>query len=153
MKLRYIAILGLLVFTFSALAQGTTSAISEYNLKNKLALEGYDPVSYFDGKPLKGKAEIKFESNGVIYWFNNYANLSKFKENPSRYEPVYGGWCAFAMGDTGEKVKIDPETFKVIDNQLYLFYNFWGTNTLKEWNKNEKALKLKADQNWKKIIR
>ncbi|NOS94183.1 MAG: YHS domain protein, partial [Cyclobacteriaceae bacterium] len=49
-------------------------------------------------------------------------------------------------------VKIDPETFKILDGILYLFYNFWGTNTLKDWNKNEKPLKTKGDQNWKKIL-
>jgi len=28
------------------------------------------------------------------------------------------------MGELGEKVRIDPETFKIIDGKLYLFYNF-----------------------------
>ncbi|MFM8742594.1 MAG: YHS domain-containing (seleno)protein, partial [Cytophagales bacterium] len=86
------------------------------------------------------------------YLFTNGANREKFKSNPEKYEPAYGGWCAYAMGETGEKVKIDPETFKVIEGKVYLFYNFWGNNTLKDWNKNEKPLKTKADQNWKKFI-
>jgi hypothetical protein len=56
------------------------------------------------------------------------------------------------MGAKGEKVSIDPETFKIIDNKLYLFYNRFFNNTLQDWNKNETALKQKADQSWKKII-
>jgi hypothetical protein len=56
------------------------------------------------------------------------------------------------MGESGEKVKIDPETFKIVDGHLYLFYNFWGNNTLEEWNKNEKSLKAKAEQNWKILL-
>ena len=56
------------------------------------------------------------------------------------------------MGETGEKVKVDPETFKILDGRLLLFYNFRGNNTLNDWNKNEKGLKVKADQNWKKIV-
>ena len=56
------------------------------------------------------------------------------------------------MGETGEKVKIDPETYKIIEGKLYLFYNFWGNNTLTDWNKNEKPLKIKGDQNWKKFV-
>jgi hypothetical protein len=27
------------------------------------------------------------------------------------------------MGDSGDKVAIDPNTFKIIDGKLYLFYN------------------------------
>ena len=139
--------LALLLVTSMALAQ-----TKDFNLKKQVALDGYDPVSYFDNKPEEGTAEIKTTYNGVIYYFINQQNLSKFKANPSKYEPAYGGWCAYAMGETGEKVKIDPETFKIIDGKLYLFYNFWGNNTLTDWNKNEKTLKTKAEQNWKKIV-
>ena len=57
------------------------------------------------------------------------------------------------MGETGEKVKIDPETFKIVDGKVYLFYNFWGNNTLEDWKKNEKKLKDAADLNWKNIVR
>lgn len=124
-----------------------------FNIKKNVAIEGYDPVTYFDGKPLKGNPEIKLIYKNITYQFASTANLSKFKLNPDKYEPAYGGWCAYAMGDTGEKVKIDPETFKVLDGKLYLFYNFWGNNTLEDWKKDEKKLKEGADQNWKNIVR
>jgi hypothetical protein len=68
------------------------------------------------------------------------------------YEPQYGGWCAFAMGDSGDKVSISPSTFKIIDGKLYLFYNSFFNNTLKTWNKNQKDLNKKATINWKEII-
>lgn len=73
--------------------------------------------------------------------------------SPEKYEPEYGGWCAYAMGESGEKVKIDPETFKIVNGKLYLFYNFFFNNTLKDWNIDEKHLKLKADKNWKMLIK
>lgn len=123
-----------------------------YNSRKGIAMEGYDPVSYFDGHPLEGKSEIHFTHSGLIYRFATEANLRKFKAMPDKYEPAFGGWCAFAMGDTGEKVKIDPNTFKVIDGRLYLFYNFWGNNTLADWNKNELGLKTKGEQNWRKFV-
>jgi YHS domain-containing protein len=135
-----------------ALAQSDAIRKKNYNLKKNIAIEGYDPVSYFDNKPTEGKDELKFELKGVTYLFANTTNLNKFKINPEKYEPAYGGWCAYAMGETGEKVKVDPETFKILDGKLYLFYNFWGNNTLTDWNKNEKLLKSKGDQNWKKMI-
>lgn len=146
----------LILFAFfshlSAFSQTEAQRQSHFNLDDKLALEGYDAVSYFDGKPLEGDKKFATTFRGVKYLFANQANLAKFKNSPEKYEPAYGGWCAYAMGNTGEKVKIDPETFKIVEGKLNLFYNFWGNNTLEDWNKNEKALKAKADQNWKKIL-
>jgi len=138
-------------FTLSH-SQPAATRIKHFNLKKSLALEGYDPVSYFSGKPREGKSDIKYSYNGVTYWFYSQDNLNKFKTSPEKYEPAYGGWCAYAMGDSGEKVKVDPETFKIVNGKLYLFYNFWGNNTLTDWNKNERALMLSADENWKKIV-
>jgi hypothetical protein len=57
------------------------------------------------------------------------------------------------MGAKGEKVEIDPETFKIIDGKLYLFYNAYFNNTLTSWNKDEKNLKAKADKNWLSIYK
>ncbi len=148
------------IFTFalfalialSASAQSDEARKKNFNIKKNVAIEGYDPVSYFSNKPTEGKSNFSYTHNGVTYYFSSNANLVQFKQNPAKYEPAYGGWCAYAMGETGEKVKIDPETYKILDGKLYLFYNFWGTNTLTDWNKNEKPLKSKADQNWKKTI-
>ena len=78
-------------------------------------------------------------------------NAATFKQSPEKYEPQYGGWCAYAMGATGEKVNIDPETFKILNGKLYLFYNKLFNNTLKTWNKDEVSLKQKADASWIKF--
>ena len=144
----------LLLLNLSALvfAQSDEVRGKNYNIKKTIAIEGYDPVSYFDNKPTEGKQELKFNHKGITYLFASISNQKKFKANPEKFEPAYGGWCAYAMGETGEKVKVDPETFKILDGRLYLFYNFWGNNTLTDWNKNEKPLKSKGDQNWKKFV-
>ncbi|MCK6617358.1 MAG: YHS domain-containing protein [Cyclobacteriaceae bacterium] len=134
-------------------SQSDDKRVKQFNLKNDLAVQGYDPVSYFTGKPQQGREDIQHRYKGVTYRFISQANLEKFKADPEKYEPAYGGWCAYAMGESGEKVKIDPETFKIIDGKVYLFYNFWTNNTLTTWNKNEKQLKEAADRNWAKIIR
>jgi YHS domain-containing protein len=123
-----------------------------FNVKKNVAVEGYDVVSYFDNKPMEGDEKTQFVYKGVTYLFANPVNMGRFKANPDKYEPAYGGWCAYAMGETGEKVKIDPKTYKILDGKLYLFYHFWGNNTLDSWNKNEKQLKGKGDQNWKKFV-
>ena len=126
----------------------------EYNLsKNGLAIEGYDPVAYFkQNKAVKGSSSNAVVHQGVTYYFSSVENKEEFKKNPAKYEPEYGGWCAYAMGNDGSKVDIDPGTFKIVNGKLFLFYNRFFNNTLKSWNKDEASLHAKADANWKKIF-
>ena len=146
-------ILVVLLFSITIFAQNASKRIKEFNLKNKVAIQGYDPVAYFtQKKAVKGKSSFTAIYEGVTYNFSSQANKDLFLKNPSSYEPQYGGWCAYAMGENNEKVEINPETFKIIDGKLYLFYNAYFNNTLKSWNKNETNLKKKADTNWKKVI-
>jgi len=152
MKASIICLLLIIGFDHQTSGQNASIRTQHYNINKSVGLEGYDPVSYFTGTPLEGNSNKNYTYLGVMYWFANDSNLSKFKADPEKYEPAYGGWCAYAMGETGEKVKVDPETFKIVNGKLYLFYNFWGNNTLTDWNKNEKSLQSKADQNWKKIV-
>lgn len=125
----------------------------QYNLsKSSLAIEGYDPVAYFtQNKAVEGSKNYSLVHEGVTYYFSSDENKRAFAAKPAAYEPQYGGWCAYAMGHSGEKVEIDPETFKITNGKLYLFYNKYFNNTLKSWNKDETALKNKADNNWTKI--
>ncbi|HEX7015075.1 MAG TPA: YHS domain-containing (seleno)protein [Cyclobacteriaceae bacterium] len=151
------SVLLLWLFLFIAgnvFAQSEDLRKREYNLERSgLALEGYDPVSYFTmSEPEKGRKEIALTHDGVVYWFATNENRDLFRADPEKYEPKYGGWCAYAMGAKGEKVEVDPETFKIIDGKLYLFYNKFFNNTLDSWNKDEPRLKSNADRNWSKII-
>jgi YHS domain-containing protein len=124
----------------------------QFNLEGNIAIDGYDPVAYFKtNKAVKGKKDHALSYQGVVYYFSSAENKEEFKKNPAHYEPEYGGWCAYAMGEKGEKVSIDPGTFKILGNRLYLFYNKYFNNTLKSWNKDEARLKNSADINWKKI--
>ncbi len=139
--------------TLLVCAQDAAKRQAEFNLKNgTLAVEGYDVVSYFQGKPQRGNKDLSYTYKGVTYWFATPENRELFKENPQHFEPQYGGWCAYAMGLDGSKVKIDPKTYKIVDGKLYLFYNFYFNNTLIDWNNNEQALKQAADANWQKIM-
>jgi YHS domain-containing protein len=137
-----------------AFLQAQSPAVRQKNffIEKGLALQGYDAVSYFQAKPLKGKANFSTTHQGIKYQFANAANLAAFQLDPAKYEPQYGGWCAYAMGKTGEKVEVDPETFKLINGKLYLFYNQFFNNTLTTWNKDEATLKKQADASWQKFI-
>ncbi|MHC0444638.1 YHS domain-containing (seleno)protein [Flavobacterium sp. 3-218] len=152
--MKKLALLLLILISGSSFAQNDAKRISQYNLENKIGIQGYDPVGYFNqGKAVKGKKEVWVSYQGVTYNFSSAENKNAFLKNPSKYEPQYGGWCAYAMGSTGEKVEINPETFKIVDGRLYLFYNAYFNNTLKSWNKDQDNLKGKADTNWKKIYK
>ncbi|WP_298220596.1 YHS domain-containing (seleno)protein [Flavobacterium sp.] len=149
---KQILILFVALVSATTFAQSASKRLEHFNLEKKVAIQGYDPVAYFkQSKAVKGKKEIAASYEGVIYQFSTTANKETFLKNPSAYEPQYGGWCAYAMGSNAEKVEINPETFKILDGKLYLFYNAYFNNTLKSWNKDEGNLKKKADANWKKI--
>jgi YHS domain-containing protein len=134
-------------------AQDVSLRKKEYNLDDGVAISGYDPVAYFTmHKAVKGSKDNAVVDQGVTYYFASPADVGEFKKDPAKYEPAYGGWCAYAMGNSGEKVSVDPKTFKLVDGKLNLFYNKFFSNTLTSWNKDEPNLKKKADSNWAKII-
>ncbi len=123
------------MFSTSVFAQDAGVRKKHFNVKKGVSIGGYDPVSYFSGTPQKGSAEYNYSYKGITYHFVSKENLEKFKVAPEKFEPQYGGWCAYAIGETGDKVKIDPETYQILDGKLYLFYNFKGLNTLESWKK------------------
>ncbi|WKD85418.1 hypothetical protein KCTC32516_00758 [Polaribacter huanghezhanensis] len=130
----------------------TFFAQQDYNTKKDFIAEGYDVVEYFNNNAEKGNKKFQTTFDGVKFLFSNKENLETFKKVPKKYMPQYGGYCAYAIGKNGEKVAINPKTFEIRDGKLYLFYNSWGTNTLKLWTKEgAEELKTSADKNWEKL--
>lgn len=139
--------------TASAIAQQPLRT-KHFNQEKNLGIQGYDPVAYFNSnKAIKGSKSFAVFVEGITYYFSNLSNKETFLKNPKAYEPQYGGWCAYAMGATNEKVEVDPETFKIKDGKLFLFYHSWVNNTLTKWNKDEVNLHAKADANWKNMYK
>lgn len=149
---KLLLLIGLFLLAGAGFSQdATTLRKKQFNTEDGLAIQGYDPVAYFtQGKAIKGSKDNALYHQGITYYFVTAANKDAFKKDPAKYEPQYGGWCAYAMGSKGEKVNVDPKTFKVLDGKLYLFYNKFFNNTLTEWNKDEAHLKQQADKNWTK---
>lgn len=113
-----------------------------------LALHGYDPVSYFvDGGPRPGSAEHSLEHGGATYRFASARNLERFRRDPQRYLPQYGGFCAFGVA-LGAKFDGDPQVWKVVDDKLYLNLN---RKIQKSWNEDVGGNVAKADANWPRI--
>ena len=151
MKLFSILVFMAYIFVGEIQAQSALRT-KQYNLEDGLAIQGFDPVAYFtQNKAIKGTKQFAAKYEGVTYYFATATNKDLFVKEPKKYEPQYGGWCAYAMGAANEKVEIDPETFKILNGKLYLFYHSWTNNTLLKWNKDETSLKAKADKNWQAI--
>ena len=108
-----LSFLVLVVTTGTGYAQ-TALRTKQFNLEKGVAIQGYDPVAYFaQGKAIKGNKQFAASAEGVLYYFSSAANKDLFLKDYKKYEPQYGGWCAYAMGATNEKVEIDPETLKI----------------------------------------
>lgn len=141
------------IISVNSFAQ-TNLRTRHFNTEKGLALQGYDAVAYFtSNKAIKGNKQFVSVVEGITYYFSSAANRDAFNKAPKAYEPQYGGWCAYAMGATNEKVEVDPETFKIKDGKLFLFYHSWVNNTLTKWNKDEANLYAKAEANWKTIFK
>ena len=142
------------ILVLTILISGLSVSQNHYlNIQKKHIVEGYDVVAYFENKAIKGSKDFEVVHNDASFLFSSKANAEKFKSNPEAYIPQYGGYCAYAIAKKGKKVKVNPETFEIRNNELYLFYNKGKTNTLKFWlNENTLDLIKKANTNWLKII-
>jgi YHS domain-containing protein len=112
-----------------------------------VALEGYDPISYFSDRPVIGNPSITAIHNGVIYYFATPENKAQFEVNPEQYIPQYGGFCTVAVSE-GKLVPVNPQTYTITDGKLYLFYNGEHGNTKPQWETDEATARTKADARW-----
>lgn len=113
-----------------------------------LAVHGYDVVAYFkEGKPVQGDAKFALTHKEATYRFSSQENLDTFKANPAKYEPAYGGFCAYGVS-VGAKFDGDPRYWKIVDGKLYLNLS---AEIQESWNKDVKGHITKAEANWPKI--
>ncbi len=128
--------------------------VEKYELgRRNLAIEGYDPVAYFPeggGKPRKGKKDYVHTHRGVTYRFVSARHRDLFKNDPDRYEPTHGGWCAYAMAK-GDYTEPNPKRFLIQNGRLMLFYDGLFGDTYKSWHKEgPEELEVQADAFWEK---
>ncbi|WP_430929208.1 YHS domain-containing (seleno)protein [Polaribacter marinivivus] len=135
------------------LSQALFSQQIDYNTKKGFVAEGYDVVSYFTKKaPLKGNKKYEATFENAKFRFATQEHLNLFKENPKKYIPQYGGYCAYAVAAKKTKMYIDADAYEIRDGKLYLFYSSWLGSKLKDWQTEDtKKLQEKADKNWQEI--
>jgi len=117
-----------------------------------IGLDGFSPVSYFTaGIPQKGDPRFAVEHNGVTYYLTSASQVEIFTQDPSRYEPQCGGWCAFGM-TVEDKFPIDPTKYRIIDDRLYLFLNNEEINAFDLWGQSDqRELLRKAHDQWSEV--
>jgi len=129
----------LIVVSFPALPQGPVFKSDEG------AIRGYDPVAYFsDGKPVKGVKSYSYKWKDADWYFSSQNNLDLFKNDPQKYAPQFGGFCAYGVS-RDYKVKTEPDAWTVVEGKLYLNYD---TDVMKTWNKDRANYIGKANSNW-----
>lgn len=111
------------------------------------AIGGYDPVSYFiESQPIKGEGSITYNWKNAVWHFSSEKNRKLFAENPEKYAPQYGGWCAYGWAK-GYPAKTDPQAWRVVANKLYLNYN---QNVQKDWDKKQDQYIQEANTHYNK---
>ncbi len=140
-----LAVIGLIVGIAGSTSAGSDSPVPAVNAKEGIGLKGYDPVAYFiTGAPTKGSEQYSFAWKGVTYRLASAGNLEKFKANPEKYLPQYGGYCAYAMS-LDRIADIDPSRWAIANGKLYLNNGFVAE---KLWSLNKNGNIESADRNW-----
>lgn len=116
---------------------------------SNLALGGHDAVAYFEaGRPVRGSADHATTWKGAEFRFVSAGNLAKFRAEPARYAPKYGGYCAWAVSQ-GYLAKGDPRHWRIVGGRLYLNYD--GA-VQKRWEADIPGFIAKADSNWPGVL-
>jgi YHS domain-containing protein len=113
------------------------------------AVDGYDVVAYFDqGEPVEGSPEHSLQWKGAEWRFASAEHLERFRANPEKYAPQYGGYCAWAVAQN-KTAAGDPHQWSIVDGKLYLNYN---ADIQQKWAANKVELIEQADRNWPGVL-
>ena len=115
------------------LAIGMTSpaaAADEYNTStgitsegSVLGVHGVDTVVLSTmNAVVRGDASHAVTHDGVTYYFASAISAERFQQDPDRYLPQFGAFCAYAVAN-GRKFDGDPRYADIVDGRLYLFVN------------------------------
>jgi YHS domain-containing protein len=116
---------------------------------NGLAIQGYDPVAFFtEHRPVKGNPQFSSSYNGAKYNFASAANKSAFDASPAKYEPQFGGYCAYAASK-GHTAPVKVEASQVLNGRLLMQYDL---EVRDKFNEDPQANLKLADKNWPGLV-
>lgn len=148
------SVINIIIFSFLSLTGIFAQDKMANNIDNSnIALQGFSPVSYLDlGIAQKGLKQFKSKHNNVVYYFTSAKQKANFDQNPNKYLPQYGGYCAFGVY-AGAKFRPDPNKFIVKDGKYFLFLYNLELDAQQLWlaEQNHNKLVKKANVNWQKL--
>ncbi len=146
MKRVIMLLASLFIFANLALAGDLVNA----DANSKTALQGYDAVAFHTvGKATKGNPSITAEYHGFKYIFASEENKAAFVQQPEKYLPLYGGYCAFGVS-IGQLFPVEIDTWEIVNGRLVLQYS---QDIKQEFAKNKEANFRKAEGNWPKLVK
>jgi len=141
-------ILAAVIFIIAPYAHAAEKEVYTSGFSN-VAIRGYDPVAYFnEGKPVKGKDQYSVSLKGATWRFSSAANRDSFQNNPEKFSPQYGGYCAWAVSQ-GYTASTDPEAWHIEKGKLYLNYS---KGVQRQWKQDVPGNIAKGDANWPKVL-
>jgi YHS domain-containing protein len=127
-------------------------AADEYNVSTGttlsgagVALRGNDVVALATGlKVADGYAKYTVEHDGVAYYFSSEETMKRFRAEPGRYMPQYGGFCAFGVA-IGKKLDAAPRYADIVNGKFYVFLN---AAAFAKYEEDKAGTLAKAERNW-----
>lgn len=136
----------------AALVAASTAAQTKSLLnvdKTGLAMQGYDAVAFFtQGSPVKGRPEFESRYHGARYLFASPENKAVFDGDPGKYEPQFGGFCAFAVSE-GHTAPVKVDAFMIVNGRLLMQYD---QKVKRMFEKDPHGRLAQADRNWPGLV-
>jgi YHS domain-containing protein len=127
----------------------TTTLHPQFYTEKGVALDGQDVVAYFtQSKLVMGVSQFKHNWGGTTWMFASAANRDMFANNPEKYAPQYGGYCAQATSE-GNLVVTQPDAWKIVNGKLYLNYD---KTVQAQWMGDIPGHIASANKNWPAIL-
>ena len=112
-------------------------------------LKGADVVAYFtQNQYVQGSPQFKSNYQGVTFRFSSAANKALFDQEPMKYQPQYGGYCADGLV-YGIPWGGDADTWRMVNGKLYIF---GGAGSRDAWLLDEPRNLALADKYWKEEV-
>ena len=141
-----------LFYVFVLLA-GLSAFVAAKDLQNLgrdgVAIQGFDPVAFFtDHKPVKGGPQFQSDYHGAKYYFASAEHKAAFDKEPVKYEPQFGGFCAYGAS-RGKTVPVKIETWEIVNGRLLLQYDL---DVKSKFDKDPQGTLKRADENWPGLV-
>jgi YHS domain-containing protein len=133
-------------------SEQTAANTAKVNVDTRgVILKGSDVVAYFkQGKAVKGNPAITSTFQGATYYFASAANKADFDNNPAKYIPQYGGFCAYGVANGVLADPEGPNAFAVYRGKLYVCGNEGALRSFKDEIESNID---KANKNWSQLAK